>query len=371
MLSVDISKGLGTTGDQDFRVVAAFDAPAGVTILFGPSGSGKSTILDSIAGLTQPDRGLIRLGDRVFFDSAQSIDLAVRKRRIGYVFQQLALFPHLTVVENVGFGLRGVSDRERLRRVSAELERLRISHTAGRRPDRISGGEAQRVALARALVTSPNLILLDEPLSALDSPTRRSLISDFRSLRDETGIPMIYVTHSRDEALALGDRLVYLDGGRVVRQGEPVSILTALSGGEQAGLPAISDRSENILIGRVQSRDADGGELQATFNGPHGGCELVLPLWDYAAGDQIMIGLLAGDIMVSTVQPASLSARNVLKGSVVSTDVRNGDVLLEVDCGVRLAVALTADAFRELRIETGHEVWLIIKAHACRPIEGA
>ncbi len=371
MLSVDISKGLGTAGDHDFRVEAAFDAPQGVTILFGPSGSGKSTILDSIAGLIRPDRGLIRFGDEVFFDSTQRIDLPVRKRRVGYVFQQLALFPHLTVVENVGFGLRGISDRERLRRINAELERLRISHTASRRPDQISGGEAQRVALARALVTSPNLMLLDEPLSALDAPTRRSLISDFRTLRDETGIPMVYVTHSRDEALALGDRLVYLQGGRVARQGEPVSILTALSSHGPDGLPALSDRSENILIGKVRSRDTDRGELYATFSGPQRDCELILPLWDYAAGDQIMIGLLAGDIMVSTVQPASLSARNVLKGSVVSADVREGDVLLEVDCGVSLAVALTADAFRELRIETGREVWLIIKAHACRAIEGA
>jgi molybdate transport system ATP-binding protein len=167
-------------------------------------------------------------------------------------------------------------------------------------------------------------MLLDEPLSALDAPTRRSLISDFKTLRDETGIPIVYVTHSRDEALALGDRLVYLHGGRVARQGEPVSILTALSSQGPEGLPALADRMENILIGKVRSRDADRGELHATFSGPQRGCELILPLWNYAPGDQIMIGLLAGDILVSAVQPASLSARNVLKALVVSTEVRDG-----------------------------------------------
>jgi molybdate transport system ATP-binding protein len=367
MLSVDISKSLGQigdhTGDNDFKIETAFDVPAGVTILFGPSGSGKSTILDAIAGLTRPDRGRITFADEVFFDSAQGIDLPVRKRRIGYVFQQLALFPHLSVVENVGFGLRALPDRERLRRVSGELEKLRISHTASRRPDRISGGEAQRVALARALVAAPRLLLLDEPLSALDAPTRRSLIADLRALRDETGIPMVYVTHNRDEALVLGERLVCLKGGRIERQGTPISILGEVSVGYDSG--------ENILTGRIRSIDAARGELLATFEGPDRGCEMVLPLWEYAPGDRIMIGIQAGDIMLSTGEPAGLSARNILKGSVISADARDGDVIVQVDCGVRLGVAVTTDAFEELRIEPGREVWLIIKAHACRPIEGA
>lgn len=203
-----------------FHLDVSFQVPPGITVLFGPSGSGKSTTLAAIAGLGRPSAGRIRLGAATWFDGAERVSVPTWQRGVSLVFQSLALFPHLTALENAAYGIdRAVPRAERRRRASALLERMRVSHLADRRPASFSGGEAQRVALARAFAREPRLLLLDEAFSALDRELRIELAADVRRLVDELGIPAILVTHHRMEARALADRLVLLAGGRVSHEG--------------------------------------------------------------------------------------------------------------------------------------------------------
>jgi molybdate transport system ATP-binding protein len=203
-----------------FRLDVGFQVPPGVTVLFGPSGSGKSTTLAAIAGLVRPSAGRIALGGQVWFDSVLRVHHPVHRRGVSLVFQSLALFPHLTGLENAAFGIdRAVPRGERRRRAGELLERMKVAHLADRKPASYSGGEAQRVALARAFARQPSLLLLDEAFSAMDRELRRELASDVRQLVDELGIPAILVTHHRMEARAMADRLVLIAGGRVVEEG--------------------------------------------------------------------------------------------------------------------------------------------------------
>ncbi len=203
-----------------FALDVAFDAPPGVTVLFGPSGSGKSTTLAAIAGLTRPAAGRIALGDEAWFDADARIDVAVHRRGVAYVFQSLALFPHMTAAENVAYGVsRALTPEARGERVRALLGRLRVAHLSTRRPATLSGGEAQRVALARALATEPRVVLLDEPLNALDRSLRRELAGELREALGQLGVPVVFVTHQSEEARALGERLVVLEAGRVTHVG--------------------------------------------------------------------------------------------------------------------------------------------------------
>jgi len=198
---------------------------AGITILFGRSGAGKSTLLDCIAGLLPPDSGRVALGsegeETVFFDSEKGVNITPAQRRIGYVFQSLALFPHLTVNANVEYGLVRL-DREQRRQRRAEILQLFHCDSLGeRKPDEISGGERQRVALARTLVTGPRILLLDEPLSALDVGTKLKILEDLQAWNQRRRIPILYVTHSPAEAMRLGENVIYLEDGGVLAQGKP------------------------------------------------------------------------------------------------------------------------------------------------------
>jgi molybdate transport system ATP-binding protein len=218
------ARGAGHVGG--FTVDVAFEVPAGITILFGPSGSGKSTILSAIAGLTRPDAGRVALGEEVWFDSSRGIDRPIHRRAVAFVFQSLALFPHMSALLNVEYGIdRGVPRRERMRQALAMLERMKVHHVAQQRPVTLSGGEAQRVALARAFATAPRIALLDEPFSALDRDLRRELCADVRGAVSELGIPAIMVTHHRNEARMMGDRVLLLGEGRVLATGLPDEIL--------------------------------------------------------------------------------------------------------------------------------------------------
>lgn len=210
----------------DFELDVRFEAKPGITILFGPSGAGKSTTLSMIAGIVRPDTGDIRLGKTPWFDSTSRVDVPIQARKVGFVFQSLALFPHLTAAENVGYGLpRGLAQREVHERVAVMLERLRVAHVAKRKPATFSGGEAQRVALARAFAIEPAILLLDEPFSALDRPLRRDLHADVRNMVDSLKLPAILITHHPNEARALGDHVVMLREGRVVGEGSVSEML--------------------------------------------------------------------------------------------------------------------------------------------------
>ncbi len=213
-IRVPVGKGSG------FVLDAAFDVPPGITILFGPSGAGKSTTLAAIAGLVQPEAGRVALGSDVWFDSDRGVSIGIARRRLSYVFQSLALFPHMTGSQNVAFGIDRRSGCATRRRIAIEmLERMKVGHLAHRRPRTYSGGEAQRVALARAFARSPALVLLDEAFSALDQELKRELWVDVRQTIEQLGIPAVQVTHHVGEARAMGHRVIRMQKGRVIERG--------------------------------------------------------------------------------------------------------------------------------------------------------
>jgi molybdate transport system ATP-binding protein len=217
ILSVQVRKRFDSTR-VSFELNVGAEIQPGFTIILGPSGAGKTTLLECIAGLLTPNSGRIAIGDRVFFDRSVNVDVETRRRRIGYVFQDLALFPHLSVESNIEYGIRTLSVAARGQKTASILDSFRISGLRGRKPTEISGGERQRVALARSLVTNPCVLLLDEPLAALDTKTKSKIIDDLRAWNDVHGIPILYVTHSREEALALGDRLLMLESGKIATE---------------------------------------------------------------------------------------------------------------------------------------------------------
>jgi ABC-type sulfate/molybdate transport systems ATPase subunit len=222
-LHVKVRKAFSVSKTRQFAVEAEFIAPAGVSVIFGPSGAGKTTILECIAGLTRPDAGLIALTDDpagkkgTLFDAERKIDLSPQQRRLGYVFQHLALFPHMTAAENVAFGIPG-NGAQRQSQVRGIMERFRIGHVAMQRPGEISGGERQRVALARALVTEPRALLLDEPFSALDDSLKLAIIADLRQWLSRSNVPALLVTHDRNEAAAIGERMLLIKEGKLATE---------------------------------------------------------------------------------------------------------------------------------------------------------
>ncbi len=351
---------------QEFVLEVEFQAAPGFTILFGPSGAGKTTLLDCVAGLATPDSGRITLRDRVLFDAAQRINLSVAKRRVGYVFQDLAIFPHLTVEQNVQYGLAHLPQAERAAQASAILQAFRIPHLARRYPREISGGESQRTALARTLVTDPTVLLLDEPLAALDAATKTKIIDDLRSWNQAHRIPILYVTHSREEVFALGERVIVLDAGRIVAQGTPHEVITAPLQETVAQLVGF----ENIFDAIVESVHPARGTMTckitscriATDGGP---VLLETPLVRGGVGSALRVGIRAGDILLATAPPVGLSARNVIPGRIASLEQRDVIVTARVRCRVEMEVHLTLAARDSLQLAPGREVWLVIKTHSC------
>ena len=247
-----------TTRLPGFTLDVAWSAGDGVAVLFGPSGAGKTLTLQCLAGLIRPDSGRIVLGDRVFFDSTRGIDLPPQQRRIGYVFQGYALFPHLTVADNVGFGLRKAPRAERQARVARVLARLGLTGLERRYPRELSGGERQRVALGRALAIEPALLLLDEPLSALDAPRRLALRDELRALLSEITTAAVVVTHDFTEAYRLADRIVVYDAGRVVQSAPRAELLWQPASESVARIMGV----RNILTGTVIKATPDRIQLR-------------------------------------------------------------------------------------------------------------
>jgi molybdate transport system ATP-binding protein len=363
MLSVKITKRVGArpSAEAGFALDVDFEAPAGVTILFGASGSGKTMTLRSIAGITRPDRGKIIINNQVIFDSDKGIDMPIRKRRVGYLFQHRALFPHKTALANVEFGMTNQTRRDRRERALKMMAALHIEHTAGRKPRDISGGEAQRVALARALSSGPRILLLDEPLSAIDEATKLGIITDLKAINREMLLPIIYVTHSREEAIAIGERVIVYEAGRIVARGEPIAVFGSPVRSSVARLTGV----ENIFTGRILSRSEAGGMMTVEIADSNGACRLDVPLGNEPEGEQVKIAVPAGDILLATQPPRSTSARNILRGLVAAIEDKAGGAIVSVTSGVVWSVKVTRQSVLDLGLQVGQEVWLAIKTHAC------
>jgi molybdate transport system ATP-binding protein len=359
-LQAKFQKRLQSRGNE-FLLDVAIDATAGFTILFGASGAGKTTLLDCLAGLSTPDSGRIALADRVLFDSSLRVNVTTAQRRVGYVFQSLALFSHMTVERNVAYGLAHLPPAERSRRATSLLEAFRISDLVRRKARAISGGESQRVALARTLVTDPEFLLLDEPLAALDAPTKGSIIDDLREWNHVHNIPILYVTHSREEAFALGERLIVLDAGRIVAQGTPHEVLSAPHMETVAQLAGF----ENIFDAVVEAVRPERGTMTCRIAADAGGVVLETPLVRGGVGSMLCIGIRAGDILLATSPPTGVSARNIIPGRILSLEQRDVIVSARVKCRVEMEVNLTLAARDSLELAPGKEVWLVIKTHSC------
>jgi molybdate transport system ATP-binding protein len=348
-------------GGHEFTLDVAFEAEPGFTILFGSSGAGKTTLLDCIAGLRRPDSGRISAGDRDLFDSSRGIDVPVAQRRVGYVFQSLALFPHLTVEQNVSYGLSHLPHAQRAQQVSNILEALRILPLAKRHTREISGGENQRVALARTLVTDPEVLLLDEPLASLDVSTKARIIDDLREWNRVHRVPILYVTHSHEEVFALGERVVVLDVGRIVAQGTPHDVMMAPLQETVAQLAGF----ENVFDAVVEAVRPERGTMTCRIDGDGGALVLETPLVRGGVGASFRVGIRAGDILLATSAPVGLSARNIIPGRIQSLKQHDVIVSARVKCRVEIDVHLTLAARDSLELEPGREVWLVIKTHSC------
>jgi len=362
-LAARVRKAYVGNATPSFLLDLEIEVPSGITILFGASGAGKSTLLDCIAGLTQPDAGRIAMNGDVFFDSEENLNVLPQRRQIAYVFQTLALFPHMTVEANVAYGLRDAPEQARSARVSEILQMFRVEQFRARKPREISGGEKQRVALARSLVTLPRVLLLDEPLTGLDAELKGSIIEDLRAWNAAQKIPILYVTHSREEVDALGERVIALEHGKIVSEGTPREVLDAPRRKRLAQAAGF----ENLLAGTVLDlREPDGVMRVRLAGAPR---EIEVPLGHASPGDRVRIAIRAGDILLATEAPRGLSARNVLAGKIASVERRGVIVIARVDCGLIFTVHVTPGAERALELAVEKKVWLVLKTHSCHFVE--
>ena len=345
----------------DFSLDVAGDFGPGITALFGPSGSGKTTLLNCLAGLFKPDEGEIVLYGRDLYRGSPKMFVPPEKRRIGLVFQDGALFPHMSVSGNIMYGRARTPEADRRLDVDHVVELLGLRPLMDRSPGSLSGGERQRVAIARALAMSPGLLLLDEPMASLDARLRGVVLSYLRRVHDDLGIPMVYVSHSISEVLALADDALVLSRGRVVASGQPSRMLLD---------PAVGgmfrdDPVENLLDGTVIERGGTGQSGRVRV----GAIEIVTPPMDRPAGAPVIVALGAEEIILATEKPSGLSARNVITGSITDLDPVVDGVYASVDIGVPMLVALTQGAVDALSLERGQDAYLVFKTSSIKLLD--
>ena len=323
-----------------FTLDVAFETGRGTTAILGPSGAGKTLTLRAIAGLLRPHAGRIALGERTLFDADQGVDTPARRRRIGYVFQEYALFPHLSVRDNLAFGLAGTPRAQSQARVAEMVALLGLGGLEERKPAELSGGQRQRVAVGRALAPSPDLLLLDEPFSALDVPARLALAEEFQALQERVGVPALLVTHDVAEAYALAQRLVVLDGGRVLQAGRREEVFEAPASAGVARLVGF----RNIFDGVVTSRDGSGTAVQVR------GVTLAASATGFSVGDQVTVGVRGADVRLDDAQgtPAAL-VRDMDRGT-------QRGVLLALDAGTLGGIELHVELDHEHRRRMGAEL---------------
>jgi molybdate transport system ATP-binding protein len=352
-IDVDVAARLG-----EFTLDARFASDAPITALFGRSGSGKTSVLNAIAGLIPPDRGRVVVGDAAFFDSSAGIQLPVRARRVGYVFQEGRLLPHLTVRQNLVYGRFFTPAAERYADFQRICELLDLEHLLARRPHHLSGGEKQRVAIGRALLASPRLLLMDEPLASLDSPRKGEILYYIERLRDETRIPIVYVSHALDEVVRLADNVVLLSAGRVLGTG-PVADMAG-----RLDLRPYLGRFEGgaVIETRVAAHDLDWGLTRLDFPGG----SLYATDVDALIGEHVRVRIRARDVSLALAPPEDVSILNVLPGRVASITAELGaSADVRVDCGdVAIIARVTRKSIAALALQPGKPVFAMLKSVA-------
>jgi molybdate transport system ATP-binding protein len=353
-------------GAFDFDV--AFENDAGVVALFGRSGSGKSVTIALIAGLLRPDRGYIAIDDRVLVDTAKHIFVPKHARRIGIVYQDAQLFPHLTVRQNLMFGRWFAPRPDRKVAFDAVVETLGIGHLLARRPGRLSGGERQRVAIGRALLASPRLLLMDEPLAALDEERKLEVLTLIERLRDEFKVPIVYVSHAVDEVARLASRVVVINAGRVIAAG-PVG---EVFGPSKVHAGESRFARSTVLTGRVAGTHPAYGLTEIAH--PGGTIWLAGPAGP--VGRDVHIVIRATDVTLATTRPQNLSVRTILTGTVATVETDDGPlaaVNVALDGQAQLVAMATRMAVDELGLKPGDPVFALIKTVALdeRSIAGA
>jgi molybdate transport system ATP-binding protein len=350
MLNVDIAHRQG-----DFQLEMRFESAGRLTALFGPSGSGKTSLINIIAGLIRPDRGRIAIDGRVLVDTASRIFVPKHKRRIGMVFQDARLFPHLSVAANLRYGRFFTPAADRYVRIESVVDLLGIGHLLDRRPSGLSGGEKQRVAIGRALLASPKLLLMDEPLAALDDARKAEILPYIERLRDETKIPIVYVSHSVAEVARLASEIVVLAAGRVAASGPTVEIMQRLD------LLSEDERGEGGAVVEATVVRHDNAFSMTVL--ASGAGEIRVPRLGLAEGARVRLRIRARDVMIATERPHGLSALNILPGRIAAVDAGNdGSADIRIDCnGAAILSRITRQSLQALDLKVGRNVFAVVK----------
>ena len=360
LLDVNVEKTLG-----GFTLDASFQSTGGCTALFGPSGSGKTSLINMLAGLVKPERGTIHIRGVCMFDSAQHINVPPEKRRIGYVFQDARLFPHLNVKRNLTYGLNLTPPDKRLFNLEQVIDLLNLEILLERRSHKLSGGESQRVAIGRALLASPDLLLMDEPLANLDSRRRLEVLPFIEDLRDNLKIPIVYVSHSVDEVIRLADQVIIMDQGRVAAQGGIRDVLNRID--IQTDFAA-SSRDEapdfgTVLTASVAAHEREDGLTRLSMASD----KLLVPHIDAKVGKSLRIRIRARDVALAREAPKETSVLNTLRARVteiVNQSSAHVDIKLVTESGTQIWSRITLRSLRQLDIKPGTYFWLLIKTVA-------
>ncbi len=346
-LRVDIKAQLGA-----FALEVDFNAPLGVTVLFGPSGCGKSSVINAIAGLIRPVQGKIICAGRTLFDSASGVNLHPHRRRLGVIFQDARLFPHLTVQQNLTFGRWFAGKPKAGPSVQDVCDLLGIGPLLQRRPAALSGGEAARVAIGRALLSAPDMILADEPLAALDGARRSEILPYFVALRDAALVPIVYVSHSVAEVAQLATTMVAMQNGRVLAQGSADDVLGRAD--------VMGAGASSLLAAVLTCHHPDGISEFATAAGT-----VFLPRLSAALGSHHMLRIAAQDVILSRAAPAGLSALNILSGQICEITATGSAVMVTLHAGqAKIRARVTQRSVQRMGLELGQSCYAIVKSVA-------
>jgi len=345
----------------DFELDVQFELQPAFAALFGPSGCGKTTTLKLLAGLLRPHRGMLRIAGRTVVDTGRGVFVPPEARDVGLVFQDARLFPHLSVRDNLLFGQKKRAAAQQPMAFDRVVQLLGIGHLLQRRPRSLSGGETQRVAIGRALLAGPRLLLMDEPLAALDMPAKLAILSELQNIHREFGMPILYVSHDLGTVMNIASQVLLMRQGKIIRSGPAAEVL------QDVGSSSLSPREKvrNVIEATVLAHN----EAACTTCIEVNGAELHLPLLEEPPGQKIRLQLPASEIILAAEEPRGLSARNVLPGEITAIKRLGQRVFVTVHAGYPWLVEIVEGTVRALDLRVGKRVFLVIKATGFRRME--